>query len=146
MPLPHFDTGGELPEGLHLATLREVGERFGQGNEARVTLMKLLEDIHGRVTRTGKMLRFVIFGSFVTEKAWPRDIDIVLVMADDFSLEPLDEGTRILFDHQRAENEIGASIFWVCPSVLLRETLDEFLAGWGTKRDRTRRGVVEVVP
>jgi len=66
-------------------------------------------------------------------------------MKDDFSLDACDETTRILFDHHRADIEVGASIFWLCPSVLLRGSLEDFLLGWGTKRDLTRRGIVEVV-
>jgi predicted nucleotidyltransferase len=144
MALPEFDNRGDLPDGLHAATLAEVAVRFGQG-EVRRELIELLQSIHQKAAATGKLSRFVIFGSFVTAKADPRDIDVVMVMKDDFSLATFDNETRILFDHQRAEEEIGASIFWVCPSVLLRETLDEFPLGWGTKRDLTHRGIVEVI-
>ena len=51
----------------------------------------------------------------------------------------------MLFDHQRAQADVGASIFWLCPGVLLRGSLEDFLLDWGTKRDLTRRGIVEVV-
>lgn len=145
MPLPEFDSQGDLPVGLHTANMVEVTARFGQGNKARRDLMELLERIHKQIAATNKLLRFVVFGSFVTTKTVPRDVDIILVMADDFSLAACDAETRIFFDHQRAEEEVGASIFWVCPSILLRESLDEFLQGWGSKRDMTRRGIVEVV-
>jgi hypothetical protein len=57
-----------------------------------------------------------------------------------------DEPTRVLFDQPRAEGEVGASIFWLCPSVVLRGSLEDFLLGWGTKRDQTLRGIVEVSP
>jgi hypothetical protein len=70
--------------------------------------------------------------------------DVVLVMKDDFSMAACDEQTRVLFDHQRAEGEVGASIFWLCPNALLRGSLEDFLLGWGTKRDLTLRGIVEV--
>ena len=36
------------------------------------------------------------------------------------------------------------SVFWVRPSLLFLETLEEFIAGWQVKRDQTRRGIVEV--
>jgi predicted nucleotidyltransferase len=127
MALPGFDDRGDLPNGLHPASLAEVAERFGQGSDARRVLTDLLQSIYQKAAATGKLSRFVIFGSFVTAKTEPRDIDIVMVMKDNFSLAAYDEETRVLFDHQRAEDEIGASIFWVCPSVLLRETLDEFV-------------------
>lgn len=145
MALLEFNSQGDLPEGLHRATLAEVKARFGAGSQARQEVTATLQRIHELVTATGKLERFVIFGSYVTAKPEPNDVDVVLVMSDDFSLVGCDQATRVLFDHPRAESEIGASIFWLCPSALFRTALEEFLAGWGTKRDLTRRGIVEVV-
>jgi hypothetical protein len=145
MTLPPFDNQGDLPDGLYQASLAEVLARFGQGSEARQAATATLQRVHHLAAATGKLERFVIFGSYITAKPEPRDVDIVLVMKDDFSLAACDEPSRGLFDHQRAEAEIGASIFWLCPSVLLRGSLEDFLLGWGTKRDLTRRGLVEVV-
>jgi hypothetical protein len=145
MALPAFNSQGDLPDGLHPATLAEVVARFGRGSEARQRATAVLQRIHRLVVATGKRERFVVFGSYITAKPEPHDVDVVLVMQDDFSLSACDEATRVLFDHQRAEGEIGASIFWLCPSVLLRGSLEDFLLGWGTKRDLTRRGIVEVI-
>jgi hypothetical protein len=142
--LPDLNDQGDLPEGLHKATLSEVLERFGQGSEARQGATAVLRRIHQLVTATGKLDRFVIFGSYITAKLEPHDVDVVLVMKDDFSMAACDERTRVLFDHQRAEGEVGASIFWLSPSVLLRGSVEDFLLGWGTKRDLTLRGIVEV--
>jgi hypothetical protein len=145
MALPEFDNQGDLPDALHLATLAEVLERFGQGNQARQAATAVLQRIYHLVSTTGKLEHFVIFGSYVTATLEPNDVDIVLVMRDDFSLTECSEECRLLFDHQRAQEEIGASIFWLCPSVLLRGSLEDFLLGWGTKRDLSRRGIVEVI-
>ena len=144
MALPEFNDQGDLPEGLHKATLAEVLERFGPGSEARQEATAVLQRIHQLVTATGKLERFVLFGSYITAKPEPHDVDVVLVMKDTFSMAACEEQTRVLFDHQRAEGEVGASIFWLCPSVLLRGSLEDFLLGWGTKRDLTLRGIVEV--
>jgi predicted nucleotidyltransferase len=145
MALPEFNTNGDLPEGMHKATLAEVLERFGQGNEERQKATAVMQRIYQLSTATGKLKRFVIFGSYITAEPKPRDVDVVLVMADDFSLTACDAQTRVLFDHQQAQAQLGASIFWLCPSVLLRGTLEEFLLGWGTKRDLTVRGIIEVI-
>ena len=144
MALPTLNFQGDLPEGLHKANLAEIIERFGSGSEARQDATAVLQLIHQLATKTGKLERFVIFGSYITAKAEPRDVDVVLVMKDDFSIAACDDKTRAIFDHQRAEVEVGASIFWLCPSALLRGTLEDFLVGWGTKRDLTHRGIVEV--
>src|SRR5438094_1940918 len=123
MALPEFNSRGDLPEGLHRATLTEIRERFGAGAEMRREATVVLLRLYELVTATGKLERFVVFGSYVTAKPEPHDVDVVLVMKDDFSLAACDEPTRVLFDHPRAEAEVGASIFWLCPSVLLRGSL-----------------------
>jgi Family of unknown function (DUF6932) len=105
--------------------LAEVLARFGSGSDARREATVVLQRIHQLAAATGKLRRFVIFGSYVTVKAEPRDVDVVLVMTDDFSLDACDEQTRVLFDHQRAEDEIGASIFWLSRTSF-------FVARWRT--------------
>jgi hypothetical protein len=50
-----------------------------------------------------------------------------------------------MFDHQRAQRELGASVFVVRPAFLLGETVDDFMAHWQLTRDRSRRGIVEVL-
>lgn len=144
MALPQFNDQGDLPKGLHKAALAEVLERFGPGSEARQEATAMLQSIHQLATATEKLERFVIFGSYITTKSEPHDVDVVLVMKDDFSMAACYEQTRVLFDHQRAESEVGASIFWLCPSALLRGSLEDFLLGWRTKRDLPVRGIVEV--
>jgi hypothetical protein len=144
MALPEFNSEGDLPEGLHRATLDDVRERFGNGSPARKEVTLVLERVFRLAIATRKLERFVIFGSYVTAKVTPRDVDVVLVMSDDFSLKSCAEATRTLFDHPRAQQELGASVFWVKPSALLGEPLDRFLLGWGTKRGQGIRGIVEV--
>jgi hypothetical protein len=53
--------------------------------------------------------------------------------------------TRKLFYHDEAEAEFGTSIFWSRPSMLVHDTLEEFIGYWQTKRDLGRRGIVEVI-
>ncbi len=88
----------------------------------------------------------MIFGSYVTSKEEPNDVDLVLVMKNDFSLDACDWETRVLFDHQRAQSRVGASIFWLVPCAVLRGSLEDFILDWGIKRDLSRRGIVEVIP
>jgi hypothetical protein len=144
MALPQFEKTGDLPAGLHRATLKEVLARFGGGSPQRHLVAARLIRTYNTANATGMLERFVIFGSFVTTKPDPNDVDIILVMRDDFVLENLAGLARKLFEHAEAEQEFGASIFWIRPSLLLLETLDEFLSHWQLKRDHMRRGIVEV--
>jgi hypothetical protein len=88
----------------------------------------------------------VIFGSYVTAKPDPNDVDVILVMHDSFSQAALPVDNRDLFDHAVAQARYGASIFWMQPSALFGDTLDTFVAHWQVKRDGSKRGILEVVP
>jgi hypothetical protein len=145
MPLPQFEKTGDLPAGLHRATLEEVLSRLGGGTPQRQAVAARLRRIYSTARATGRLERFIIFGSFVTAKPEPNDVDIILIMRDDFVLDDCAGTARRLFEHGEAETEFGASVFWIRPSLLLLETLDEFLSHWQIKRDHTRRGIVEVI-
>ena len=144
MSLPAFNSVGELPKGVHAASVNEVITRFGGGNRARQVATASLVRIHDAAKATGKLERFVIFGSYITDKAEPNDVDVVLIMADDFRFLDCTGETRRLFIHDQAADEFGASVFWVRPSAILKGTLDEFIASWQVKRDKSLRGIVEV--
>jgi predicted nucleotidyltransferase len=90
------------------------------------------------------LLRFVIFGSYVTDKPEPNDIDILLVITDDFDVPTCDEQTQPLFDYLRAQEIFGASVFSIRPSTAFRVSVDEFITDWQIKRDQSRHGIVEV--
>src|SRR5712691_11793997 len=144
MPLPEFDEQGDLPVGVHQATFDEVLTRFGYGTPQRQLVTAQLVRIYELVRATGKLRRFVIFGSYVTAKPAPHDIDIILVMRDDFEVAECDAQTQPLFDHLRAQQIFGASVFSVRPSTALLATVDEFISSWQIKLEQSKRGIIEV--
>jgi hypothetical protein len=144
MALPGFNDFGDLPEGRHSASLGEVFSRFGAGTSQRANVTARLRQIHDLAVATGFLDRLVIFGSYVSDVAEPNDVDVILVMRDDFASERCPPDSLVLFDHARADIDLGASIFWVRPDMLLGEPLEQFLAHWEWKRDGSRRGIVEV--
>ncbi len=146
MPLPDFDASGDLPPGVHRATLNEVFQRFSSVGGQRGVCTLRFSHVHELAQRTGHLQRFVIFGSYVTAQPNPNDIDVVLVMDDAFRLEECPIESRGLFDHAVAQARYGASIFWIRPGLLIREGVEDFLAYWQLKRDGSRRGIVEVIP
>jgi hypothetical protein len=91
------------------------------------------------------MERFVIFGSYVTAKLEPNDVDIILVVRDDFREQDYDPEVFPMFDHRRAQRELGASIFVIRPAFLFGDTVDDFIVHWQITRHMSRRGIVEVV-
>jgi hypothetical protein len=48
------------------------------------------------------MARFIIFGSYVTTKPAPNDVDIFLVMAEAFDVNDWGEEIRAVFAHAQA--------------------------------------------
>lgn len=145
MSLPGFSETGDLPLGVHRATLDEVVRRFGAGGRQREDCTRRLTHVYDLARRTECLHRFVVFGSYVTAKTDPNDVDVILVMDDSFRLEACPIESRGLFDHAVAQVRYGASIFWVRPPLLLGETIDDFIAYWQTKRDGSERGIVEVI-
>ncbi len=135
MPLPNLNSEGELPEGVHQATIDEILARFGSGTPQRQAVTARLLRIYDLAKATGKLERLILFGSYITATPDPNDVDIVLVMRNDFEVQACNEETRGLFDHLRAAAVFGASIFWIRPAMLLLETLEEFIAHWQIKRE-----------
>jgi predicted nucleotidyltransferase len=87
----------------------------------------------------------LVFGSFVSGKPAPRDVDVVLVMIEAFRVEDTPREARTLFSHADAEARYGASIFWVRDGSLRPDEMAEFLETWQTGRDGRRRGLLEIV-
>jgi hypothetical protein len=92
---------------------------------------------------TGHVKRFIVFGSFVTAKPEPNDLDVFLVMDDAFDLNQVTGEARLVFDHAAAQAHFGASIFWLRQLAALPDE-EEAVRGWQGKRDGTRRGIVEI--
>jgi hypothetical protein len=142
--LPPFTDSGDLPPGIHAADWSEIEQRFGTGSLARAEAHAKLRHLHRLAERTGGLVRFLVFGSFVSAHATPRDVDIVLVMATDFHLEESPRESFTLFSHADAQARFGATVFWIRQGMLAEAQMQEFLETWQTKRDGSRRGLLEV--
>jgi hypothetical protein len=144
MPLPQFNDLGDLPLGVHQATLDEVVARFSGQTARREACTRRLMHLVELARRAGHVQRLVVFGSYVTAKREPNDVDIILVMRDSFRLEECPMELRGLFDHAVAQARYGASIFWIRPAMLIEETVEEFILYWQIKRGGDKRGIVDV--
>jgi len=102
-----------------------------------------LERVYRLTQATGHLVRFVVFGSFVTDKPEPHDVDVFLVMDDAFDAGTLPGETVLVFDHAAAAAHFGASVFWVRRLAAFggEQAAVEY---WQVKRDGGRRGIVEI--
>lgn len=144
MPLPDFNITGDLPEGIYRVSLEEVRERFGAGSSQRQQVAERVRRIYTLTKSTGHLARFIIFGSFITDKSSPNDADVFLLMENTFDVSQVTGEAAIVFDHPAAQSYFGASIFWVRKLAALGGE-DATVAHWQIKRDGNRRGIVEVV-
>jgi hypothetical protein len=142
--LPPFGKNGDLPPGIYRSTISEMLRRFGKGSWQRVAVAQRLERIYRVSVRTGQLARFVVFGSFVSAKREPADVDVFLLMQDTFDMGQLSGEARVLFDHAAAQAHFGASVFWLRRLAALGGE-ERAIAGWQIKRDGTRRGIIEIV-
>lgn len=144
MPFPEFNEIGDLPIGIYQATLQEVLEHFGENSLQRRLVAQRLSKIYRLARSTNRLVRFIIYGSFVTNKSHPNDVDVFLVMNDDFNVDVLRGEVKSVFEHLESENNFGASVFWARKQFILgNEKL--FVEDWQIKRDGAKRGIVEVI-
>jgi hypothetical protein len=141
--LPDCNQDGNLPEGIHRATATEVLDRFGTASARRAWLAEQLRDLLEVAKSTDRLERVFLWGSFVTSKESPNDLDVLLVVASDFDLDGLPEECKVLFDYPRARIRFNADVFWAKASIG-QETLACWLDTYQTGKDFKRRGIVEV--
>jgi hypothetical protein len=142
--LPQLNESGYLPLGIHLSSWDDLRLRFGREPAERVRALARLQHIHELAARTGQLGRFLIFGSFVSNAEYPRDVDVILIMKADFALEQAPRECQTLFSHPDAQAKFGASIFWIRQGMLPSEMMSDFMDTWQTSGDGSKRGIVEI--
>ncbi len=139
-----FDENGDLPVGVYQATLAEVVEYFGKSTLQRQIIARRLSRIYELAKNTGELARFIIFGSFVTNKPSPNDVDIFMIMDDTFESDRLVGEEAVIFNHLLAQNWEGASIFWIRRLAAIGGE-QSAIEHWQIRRDGTKRGIIEVI-
>ena len=138
-----FDADGNLPPGIHHTSVEELWVRFGNRGPQRAFVSECLRKIIDLATVLGKVERIIIFGSYVTKKPNPGDVDLLLIVPADFKIEDIPQEARVLFDHQRAERELNTHIFWLRNNVG-QQIIDGFIHVYATSRNGKLRGVIEL--
>jgi hypothetical protein len=132
--LPAFDEFGNLPPGIHRATIEDVVQRFGAGSPERdVEGQELLQFIEW--ARRAGVRRLVVNGSFVTATPAPNDVDLIILPGPDY---PRDQ-----------PSDIDEEVRWPFLQVLVAADEDDMerwaLLDFGTDRKQRPKGVVEVI-
>ena len=80
MTIPPFTKEGFLPPGIHSASLNEILGRFSHASDRRQGLGVLLTEVVNAAGRYATIKRILVWGSFVTDKLEPNDLDYSLVV------------------------------------------------------------------
>ncbi len=127
--LPPLTADGTLPPGVHPAQLEEIVGRFGGGNPTRDECGRRVRHIIEMAKGTGHLKRAFVWGSFVTAKPEPADVDLFLVMSADFRSEHSSPLVRRVFDGEAAQRLLGATVLWTradVPGGLLNSFLEQW--------------------
>ena len=146
MSLPSTLPNGYLPPGVHKAALEEISNRFGTNTPRRQVLAIRLQELLNLARLTGKLRRGFVWGSFVTGKPFPRDLDVFLLMGEGFDPEfaSLPPTQRCVFEHERARVLFEADVFWATEAVG-EDELASWLSVFQLSRDMVQCGIVEVI-
>jgi hypothetical protein len=142
--IPKFEKDGNLSKGIHRGTPDEIRKIFGTGSARRKWLMANMEKIVNLAKSTNGLERMIVWGSFVSNVESPNDVDMLLIMKDDFIIDKVDPETRKIFDYVQGRIAFNADIFWTKSSIG-KETIDLWLETYQMTRDFKPRGIVEVI-
>ncbi len=84
--IPPFNELGNLPSGIHPATLDEIDARFGKSSELRRVQMESVRWMVDLAAQAG-VKRIVLNGSFVTDIMEPNDVDCVLLTGPGYPVD-----------------------------------------------------------
>lgn len=142
--LPELTAEGELPPGVHIADWQEFRSRFCSSSPRRIWLAGRFRALMELAATSGKLRRVFVWGSFVTSKPAPRDIDILLIMDEDFETSQISASAQAVFDSVRARLLFESDVFWSRASIG-EEMLNLWLDTYQISRSFRKRDIVEVI-
>jgi predicted nucleotidyltransferase len=141
--LPELTAEGDLPPGVYVANWQEFQSRFGRSSPRRVWLSGRLRELLKLAAISGKLRRVFVWGSFVTAKPVPKDLDILLIMDEEFEVERIAALAQAVFDSVRAKLLFESDVFWARASIG-DEVLQLWLETYQVSRSFRKRGIVEL--
>ena len=142
MAIPAFREDGWLPTGHHQASWEVVSRFGGDPGSRRSVLTARLVELRDALRNLGVTGCLLLDGSFVSAKQDPGDFDVLLIGPCDIQAmkEVTPELSRLL-DTERAEKELGYSLFYIPSDSPARDLLGTL---WDVSKDGIEKGVVEV--
>ena len=126
-----------------IASLDDLRIRFGTSTPRRQFLCRQLEIVIDQLRVTRSLKQVYLFGSFVSGKASPNDIDLLVVMNAGFSTTQLSGKALELFQHDLCRIRYHADLFWVTEAVS-RASIEELLEVFSRDREGRAQSVIKV--
>ena len=121
----------------------EFQARFGVQTPRRIWLLDRLRALIDLAQATGKLRRVFVWGSFATAKSAPRDLDVLMIMDDDFEVDRVAPPAQEVFDATQAKLRFESDVFWARASIG-EEVLQLWLETYQISRTFRKRGIVEL--
>jgi len=139
--LPEFNSEGDLPSGVQRAGWHEFQSRFGLATARRVWLFGRLQALVEPLRRLANCARLRL-GQLRYDEAGAQDLDILLIMDEDFEVERVARRPRSLRFHPgQAPIRIRCLLARVS---IGEEVLQIWLETYQTSRTFRKRGIVEL--
>ena len=131
-----------MPAGVHSVTWGEFEFTFGTLTPRRVWLLGRFQALIALASSTGMLRRAFVWGSYVTAKPSPGDIDVLSIMDESFEAERVAVAQPV-FDSTRAKLLFDADVFWARASIG-EDVLGIWLDTYQVSRSFQKRGIVEL--
>jgi predicted nucleotidyltransferase len=128
-----------------IASVEEIRSRFGVSTPRRQFLFQRLQTIIQRLRATQEVKQIYLFGSFLTGKDSPNDIDLLIVMNSTFTTANLRGKDLEVFQHDVCRILFHADVFWVTETVGV-DRIDELLDVFSRDREGHAQPIIEVQP
>jgi predicted nucleotidyltransferase len=128
---------------VSIASVQEIQARFGTSTPRRQFLFQQFQNLFHRLRAVGSVKQVFLFGSFVTGKASPNDIDLLVVMNGAFSTTNLSGQDLDIFQHDLCRIRFDADVFWVTEAVGA-DRIEDLLDVFSRNRDGQPQPIVEV--
>jgi len=140
--IPPHDDNGNLPPGEHPASIAEVVERFrGAVILSRGKKIESIKELFNFVQEFA--VRLYIDGSFVTTRLSPNDVDVMVVVPEDFDFESY-EGKHLL--RMRRNMKLNHLDIWPYAENRHSDKISELLDVWthDFDNDNVEKGIIRV--
>ena len=136
--LPDFDEHGNLPPGIYRVSINEIIERFGRPlYTVRRERAAHLKEFHDFISKVA--IGLYVDGSFITSKLAPSDVDLLVLLPDNFTFN---SGTGLrLKSFQKAKSKNRLDIFPMKQNED-HQRIENWIDNWRHDRNGNWRGII----